>query len=261
VRATVLSLLDRTPAPIAARLRSRASLSRAARPVVNYVLPREPREVTVRSGPARGIRMLVDLRREKFYWTGAYEPAVQAALARRLRPGMRVWDVGAHVGFFSLLAARLVGPTGEVHAFEPLPENCERLEHNARLNGFTNIVAHAHAVGVELGAATFYDHESTSMGSLVGDGTDVPSRVVGQTTLDALAVILASPTLIKIDVEGAELDVLRGGTKLFASEQPELIVEIDRRGGKSDLRAAVPHYAAHALGERHLLFGPGDQNG
>jgi FkbM family methyltransferase len=221
---------------------------------VNYVLPREPREVTVRSGPARGIRLLVDLRREKFYWTGAYEPAVQAALAQRLRPGMRVWDVGAHVGFFSLLAARLVGPGGEVHAFEPLAENRERLDGNVRLNGFTQVVVHPDAVGADVAEVAFYTHGSTLMGSVVGDDARGAVPSVRQTTLDALSATLPSPDLIKIDVEGAELDVIRGAPGLRASVRPDLVVEVDRRVGEEALRAAVEGYAARTLDERHLLL-------
>src|SRR5438132_1248238 len=72
------------------------------------------------------------------YLLGTSEPAMQKALLRILRPGMYVYDVGANVGFITVLAAKLVGSAGRVVAFEPVATNAEQIEHNVRLNAFAN---------------------------------------------------------------------------------------------------------------------------
>ena len=81
-------LIDSTPSAVAARFGTTSMFARATRPLVNRLLPREPAVVTVRSGPARGLRLPVYAREEKYYWTGTYETAVQVAVAEALRPGM-----------------------------------------------------------------------------------------------------------------------------------------------------------------------------
>lgn len=96
----------------------------------------------VLSGRARGARLELDLAREKAYWTGTYEPEVQDFLAGVLTPGAVFYDVGGHIGFFSVLAARL---GAHVVTFEPLPGNVSRIRRNAALNGFEIEVVEAAA--------------------------------------------------------------------------------------------------------------------
>jgi len=115
------------PAPVARLFTTDSRASKLLRPLVNRFAPQGLTWVEVRSGGAHGISLLIDAQKEKFLWTGLHEPAVQRALAEQLRPGMTFWDVGAHVGFFTVLAARLVGEGGHVHAFEPVEENQRRL--------------------------------------------------------------------------------------------------------------------------------------
>ena len=81
------------------------------------------------------------------YALGTSEPPVQDALARLVKPGDVAYDIGANVGFFTVLLGRLVGPTGAVAAFEPLPPTAEALRKNAALNGFVHVTVFAHAVG------------------------------------------------------------------------------------------------------------------
>ncbi len=103
----------------------------------------EQRGVRMRAGPREYTQ------RRIFY--GAHEPGEVAALRRLLRPGDAVIDVGAHVGFFTLLAADAVGPDGAVHAFEPVHENFRNLAVNVDLNGFEHVVLNRVAVGREVG--------------------------------------------------------------------------------------------------------------
>jgi FkbM family methyltransferase len=200
--------------------------------------------------------MVIDPQREKFYWTGAYEPAVQSALKETLQPGMCFWDVGAHAGFFSLIAARLVGPTGEVRSFEPLVVNRSRLDANAKLNGFAHVFTHGVALGAEESEVEFRRDPSTFKGSLARPHESAQSEkvVVRQTTIDALSDTLAVPDVIKIDAEGAELDVVRGALRLLLGRRPVLIVEIHGPGREAALRAAAPGLVARRLDGCHLLM-------
>src|SRR6202165_5788560 len=110
----IVELANRLPSFIATPLRDNERAKRALRPLLNRLLPSRPPCVVVRSGPADGMRLLIYPKNEKYYWTGWHERPVQEALQRLLRPGMTFWDVGAHIGFFSCLAGRLVGTDGRV---------------------------------------------------------------------------------------------------------------------------------------------------
>lgn len=193
------------------------------RPIVNPLLPSRPMAVRVLAGPARGIRLMIEPRREKFYWRGGHDPAVARVLTTFLRPGHTFWDIGAHIGYMSLLGSRLVGPVGQVHAFEPMPANVARLREGMRLNAVTNMTVHPVAVSDTDRLGVLSRHESTSMWSLVGQN---PLGVqVTCVTLNAMLASLGPPDLVKIDVEGAELQVLAGAERLL-SLHPTLIVEL-----------------------------------
>ncbi|MHB8643448.1 MAG: hypothetical protein ACYDA3_11265, partial [Gaiellaceae bacterium] len=92
----IAPIIDKVPGAVARRVRAGTRTSRMLARLVNPLVPANETTVTIRSGPAAGMRIAIDPRREKFYWTGAYELEVQRALVRVLRPGMRFWDIGAH---------------------------------------------------------------------------------------------------------------------------------------------------------------------
>ena len=112
------------------------------------------RVVVVRRGEAAGLRL--DTRGAPvFYGIGAAEPEAQALVAHWLNPGDVFYDVGANVGFFTLIGARRVGESGRVVAFEPAPTTRAALERNVRLNGFANVDIVEAAVSDAAGSATF----------------------------------------------------------------------------------------------------------
>ncbi len=92
----------------------------------------------IEAGPAKGLRFDAGADTVRFE-KGDYEQPVQQALASLARPGDVCYDIGANLGFFSILLGRLVGPTGVVHAFEPVPANAVAIERNARLNDLDNV--------------------------------------------------------------------------------------------------------------------------
>jgi FkbM family methyltransferase len=187
---------------------------------------------------------------------GIWEHYVVAELRRLLRPGDVFVDVGANIGYYTLLASRLVGPRGHVYALEPAARPFAELKRNIELNRATNVTAMALAAGAENTRAPLFGHaaDNTATASLrrsvtqwtgVNEATDVEVRslqsVLPRSEVDRLR-------LVKIDVEGYEAEVLRGiGPLLERGLRPALIVE-----AHSVYDADVPAYLIDFC-ERHRL--------
>jgi FkbM family methyltransferase len=166
------------------------------------------------------------------YSVGVNEWAVQEWLAGNLYPGDVVYDVGANVGFFTVLVARLVGKDGHVYAFEPVPDNIAAVQHNLGLNKMTQVTVLQQAVSDEVGEGKLLLAHYSGGATLdkVGAPPDLKGELlVPLTTLDALTEQpdYLQPNLVKIDVEGAEINVLRGMTWLLKNAKPTLLYEID----------------------------------
>lgn len=169
-----------------------------------------------------------------------YEREISAIFHAALRPGDTVIDVGANVGWFSLLAATLVGPEGHVIAFEPSHDNVEKLRRNAALNGFTNITVNEAALSDETGTAEFYlnpygngGHALWDMQAGRADRKPSTPVTVSKTTLDDWCAqhLHNPPRLIKIDTEGHDKRVLIGAKQLLDKYRPPYIVsELHRKG-------------------------------
>jgi FkbM family methyltransferase len=197
-----------------------------------------------------GFSMLVDpccdpVLETALYYHGIYEEGTLDVMRRVLRPGDTFIDVGANLGLMTLWAARLVGTSGHVHAFEPQPDTYAVLERHLALNGVRNVTPHPLALGAAPGRHTLYERSDVSRGaaSMVR-----PEKAFGQTTveLDTLDHVLEASQIgavrmLKIDVEGWELEVLRGARRLLAHrEAPVLCVESSRlcpvhEGGQADV--------------------------
>ena len=141
-------------------------------------------------------------------------------------------DIGAHVGYYTLLAAKLVGPTGKVYAFEPAPGDHDTLLKNIELNDYMNITATNMALSDQNSTATIYfSGLDTGRHSLYQHGLpEQGSAVVETTTLDNYLESQGQPNidLIKIDVEGAEVSVLDGMSQLLLrSPNLKLIIEFN----------------------------------
>ena len=162
---------------------------------------------------------------------GEYEPHMVAFFARVLRPGMTMIDVGANLGLFSLLAAKLVGEQGRVYSIEPRGENARLLLHSAELNGFTNLHLLPTALGDSNGYSLYRTHVGSN-GSLLTKpdaGFNVPAilhptcQVVPLARLDAL--VSGPVDVLKLDIEGAEAMALRGASELIRTQRPLITSE------------------------------------
>ena len=190
---------------------------------------RGPSLITV--GPGEGLNFDAGTSNPA-YESGNNELPVQAAVAELLRAGDVFLDVGANVGFLSVVAARLVGPTGHVVAFEPVPGNLDLIRRNAAANGFAQIEVVPAAVSDQAGRGTLV--LADYVGGAALDTVAPPPDACGTLAVDLVTVdgwLAANPQLvprlIKVDVEGAELAVLRGMTATVARCRPAVIVELD----------------------------------
>ena len=162
---------------------------------------------------------------------GTLEPSVQEALRRTVRPGHVVYDVGANIGFFTLAAARLVGPAGRVIAFEPVPWCAEAVGRNIELNELAQAEIRQVAVGAQSGRARLLVVGEASWSHLASTGrhADVRDEIdVDVVTIDELVAdgTIPPPDVLKIDTEGAELQVLEGMRETLARHRPILVCEL-----------------------------------
>ena len=111
------------------------SLAGLIRRGLNRAAPTGLTQVRIAAGDLAGYSILLDMQVDKDYWLGTYEPELQAALRELVPPGAIIYDVGANIGYVSLLLAKASGETGKVYGFEALPENAERWHKNMVLNG------------------------------------------------------------------------------------------------------------------------------
>lgn len=185
----------------------------------------------IQDGPAAGLRFNPYFARYG-HIEGTYEAPVQDFLARTLRRGDVFYDVGANVGYFSVLAAHFVGATGRVYAFEPLPLNAACIRRNARVNHMKQIRIFQFAVG-EINGRDDLTVTYHPGGATLKDAGKPPDaryiRRVDVASLDAAqhSMSLRPPSLVKIDVEGAEVPVLRGMQRLIEQYRPVILYEID----------------------------------
>ncbi len=156
---------------------------------------------------------------------GIWSEAETELCRREIRPGMTVLDIGANLGYFSLLFAGAVGPEGRVFAFEPDPYNLQLLQQNVERNGYSNVTIHATALGRVPGMALLYKNSDNLGDHRLGHGGDGRVAVeVPVVSLDSLAEKLGRVDFIKMDIQGSEAAVVAGGTAIFMSERPLRLV-------------------------------------
>ncbi len=155
-------------------------------------------------------------------WLGSYEYEKQRLFEETLTEGSIVFDIGSHVGFYTLLASVLVGTQGRVFAFEPLPRNLLFLNQHLQLNQIDNVTVIASAVSDTCGVTSFATHSNSFLGQISSQG----ELQVETLALDELVNSgqIPLPTHIKIDVEGAEMSVLRGAKSLLSSSHPTIFL-------------------------------------
>ena len=191
-------------------------------------------DVSVVSGPSKGLKWRTGSSVHGC-WLGTYERDKVEFLTRFVKPGMVAYDVGANAGYYTLLLSRLVGSSGKVYSFEPLPENLVNLTHHVLANELENCHVVQGAASDRIGLAPFQIAASNSMGSIGGGDSALQ---VSTFTLDSLveSAGLPPPDFVKMDVEGAEGLVLAGAQTILRSRPSTWFVALH---GPGPARAAA----------------------
>ena len=194
------------------------------------------------------VRLDESLRR----WNADAEVTVQQVIADHLGEGQVFWDVGANFGLHSILGAKLVGESGRVLAAEPVPYNLRLLKRNIHLNKIGQIVR---VLPSAIGATPSPEMEMTieeglSVAAHLGSAGPGTTIKVPVTTLDSLVTESERPpTFIKIDVEGAEHEVIKGAREMLLKHRPVLLIEVHR--------FALPDFGSSSEEFSELLLGLG----
>ena len=152
---------------------------------------------------------------------GTYEPEQSGLFHHHIRAGDQVLDIGAAAGYYTLLSAKLVGNTGRVVSFEPDPNNLQFLRSHVEQNRLDQVTILPIALADETGTARFGGGTGTGTGRLCNDG---PTEVAVRRLDDVAAEMDLWPRHLKIDVEGAEMAVLRGGQRLIEKYRPTIFL-------------------------------------
>jgi FkbM family methyltransferase len=224
----------RLPMPVKRALYRLTPLARLIRAGLNLAAPQGLTTVEVAGGLLAGMRISVNLQEEKDYWLGTYEPDLQQAIAGLVKPGMVAYDVGANIGYITLMLAQAVGASGKVFSFEALPANVSRLMANLALNELDGRVqVEAAAVVDRSRRVEFLVGPSGGMGKAQGSAgrrsvqysktLEVPGL-----SLDEFVYRLGhpEPQIVKIDIEGGEVLALPGMARLLKEARPGLLIEI-----------------------------------
>jgi FkbM family methyltransferase len=209
-------------------------LSTLVRRSLNQIAPPGISQVSISAGVNEGLEMLLDLQTEKDYWLGTYEPELQQVVNSLATNGQVIYDIGANIGFVTLMLARKTGTKGHVYAFEALPENVNRLRKNVELNRYQDRVTVVHAaVQDHPGNVDFLIGPSGAMGKVQGSAGR--ESIEYQEKIKVEAISLDSfveepdnqlPDIIKIDIEGGEVLALPGMENLLHAKHPLVLMEL-----------------------------------
>lgn len=230
VHMKLVGLLPRTLLVVAFQSKWRHSWMR---PVIDWGAGAfRNREGVIQRGVGKGLRFDPG-NAHASYLLGMNEPDLQNALREILKPGMTFLDVGSTVGFQCMLAARLVGSSGRVVAFEPAPDNAWRIMRNARLNGFEHVSVREEALGNRDSEAEPFVLSVVPTGGRLGTIERPPEYPAGRINvrlrrLDTVMreTSMAVPDVIKVDVEGAEADVIKGAMGTIGRHRPIMLIEL-----------------------------------
>jgi FkbM family methyltransferase len=215
-----------TPRPIVAWLQRLANRSPRGRAILaRWSAPMRHGARTIASGPAQGL--LIDVAGSRpSYVLGTAEPDAVQFFVDHVKPGDTVLDLGANVGYFTLIAAVLTGPTGKVVSYEPIPANAAALRRNVELNHLTNVEVVEAAMSDSPGTAEISVGNSDQTASLVAP-RPVGTLTVRTVNLDLEVDRVGAPAVIKCDIEGAEYAAFATAERALAGH-PALLCEVHR---------------------------------
>lgn len=226
------------PNPVKQRIYRFQPLARLVRGTLNQAVPTGLAEVKIAAGAAAGMKMRLDLQVEKDYWLGTYEIDLQEAIADLVKPSRIsshnvIYDIGANIGFITLVLVQKMAGSGEIFAFEPLPDNLKRLRTHVEINELDPQVRVIAAAVMDTSAPVrFLAGPSGAMGKAAGSA----GRTNGhRESIEVPGICLddfvyrdgnPSPGVIKMDIEGGEVLALKGMKRLLSEVRPLIFLEL-----------------------------------
>ncbi len=185
----------------------------------------------------------------EIYNTHSYESEVTAAVKQTLGPGMTFIDIGCNIGYFSLMAARVVGESGIVFSYDPSETNCALLRRSATENGFQNIDVRSKPLADKVSQYTYFERGGNGvLHELSGDTPTACGPVVTTAVLDKDLADVASIDVIKLDVEGAEHLVMLGAKALLEKHRPVILSEFSPKGLEQVSQISPREYLDYMIG-------------
>lgn len=235
-------------------------LARLLRGALNRAAPVGLTRVTVAAGGLRGAELLLDLQAEKDYWLGTYEPGLDLAIRDLVKPGSVVYDLGANIGYLTILFARQVGAEGRVYAFEALPANVERLNENLALNQLKDrVLVQPGAVVHRSGPTRFLVGRSGGVGKAADSAGREAIHYSEEIEVPGISLDdfiyqggYPPPEVVKIDIEGGEVLALPGMQQVLAEARPLIFLEIH---GPEAAITAWKHFQQHRYAVDDLASG------
>jgi FkbM family methyltransferase len=248
LRGLAIAAAKSVPGPIRRFLHSNHTLYHASTRLFASLVGKQA--ITIAAGPMAGIRLAPSEHTSHAHLRGVYEEETLAALDRLLRPHMVCYDLGASIGYLSLLMARR---TAKVFAFEPAPHARAEMERHIAANGFSNV----EVVPVPL-SGNVREVEFALTGAAYGSGIvdgpqqEWPVLKLQTSTLDLFSASHPPPHFLKIDIEGEESVLFDGATTLLERHRPIILCELHSLAAQNAVLAALApfHYVLEDLAGR-----------
>ena len=201
---------------------------RLLRSFLSAILGKQPLVSEIVAGPLKDYKIVLGTHDRKQFLIGEYEKNIVDFIQQMVVPGMHVLDIGANVGYFSLLFSVLVGDQGLVYAVEPSPTNVEKIGKTIQVNqtNLSNMFLFPFAATDRSGLVDFYIEPTGAMGHIVKDGNKKTVSVKSIRIDDLIRENeIKRIDFVKIDVEGSEKHVLSGMQDLLLRDKPVIICE------------------------------------
>jgi len=208
----------------------------------NSVLP-------ILQGSAKGMKWIVGSG-VYGYWLGSYEMEKQKVFSKSISEGDVVFDIGAHVGFYTLIASKLVGETGKVYSFEPFPKNISYLKKHIRLNKLDNVKIVDRAVSNKTGEVFFEAGQNSSTGKISKNGQKIQSIKLDDFIKENIPV----PDIIKMDIEGGETETLKGAEITLRKYRPVILLATHGKEIHKECLKLLErlNYQLESIGEKNI---------
>jgi FkbM family methyltransferase len=223
VRQVAIALARLTPRPVKDIVHNSRFLYGLTRKTFGFLTSVEHTPIVIEAGPMQGLRLASSEHLSHAHLSGQYETETQCALDSLLEPGFVCYDLGASIGYLSLLMARRAR---HVYAFEPAPHAAVEIRRNMEVNGFSHFTIVESPVSDSIRSVKFGLTDVAFGSGIAHAETRWPTIELTTVTLDGFAMTNDYPDLIKIDVEGEEARVLRGASGILTRCKPRLLVEL-----------------------------------